>query len=145
MNLESFDGPLPAPENSAQVNRLRRAKAEQIARQAFKVLGFPVARAPKCIRITARRGHGGSGEFSMPKWAFDKHPAFTLYYAVHEACHCVPSGESSHGPAFHRNESQVMEAFGYRLLYAERGPYLRGIRELNSDTTVCDKWGRCMV
>jgi len=69
------------------------------------------------------------------------HPAYRLWYIVHEVCHIVPCWRS-HGPLFFRAESEVMERFGWRLVRAERGPYIQEIRDLATGWPVCDQWGR---
>jgi hypothetical protein len=119
------------------VNAMRRDHANQIAEQAAKLLGIA---APKCDRISRRRGFGRFGRFSVPSWAFEAHPLYREYYIAHEVCHSVP-GANKHGPAFRVNEQRVCESLGMRLVFSSGGAYPDGIKDLATGEVVCSRRG----
>jgi hypothetical protein len=108
-------------------NQHLRELADMIAEQVAPVIGL--ARAPKCDRITRRRGHGGHGRFSVPEWtaAPNAPTEYFAYYVAHEVCH---SKVLAHGPAFMEIEDKALAALGLRPVRCAQGNYLAGLTDL---------------
>jgi hypothetical protein len=127
------------------MNSKHRAYANALAARLAKRLKKA---APKCTRITRRRGHAyyWRGEFSVPVWAITAHPAYALYYVLHEACHCF-ARTSGHGPDFLHLEAELLESEGLRIIRREnsKNGYAEALLDLHTGELLCDKHGQPVI
>jgi len=103
---------------------------------------------PKCVRITKCRGaaSGWRGTFTVPGWLDNKHTLFAVYYAAHEALHCI-TGCSDSTSHMRRLEQSVGMLYGYEVVYepdknGKLSPYPRALVELGTGRVLCDGYGR---
>lgn len=122
-----------------KINAERKAYANKIAKRVARLVGFK-GTAPKCNRITKWRGRAklGGDTFSLPGWAFERHPSYLRYYIAHEALHGI-TGRGDGDNAFRYAEQEVAAKLGYRIVYKSHYP----IRlEDKAGFTITDGQGR---
>lgn len=111
-------------------NKHLRELANEIAARTAKIIESPFA-APKCHRITQRRGHGDRDGFSIPGWAAANTDYF-VYYVIHETCHATGR---SHDSKFHADEQKALRVFGMKPTYERggAGPYIEELNSIDSN------------
>jgi len=72
------------------------------------------------------------------------HPAYRLYYVIHEACHCFVG--HGHTSAFLKLEAELLEQEDLRIIRrSDRNVYPKELRKISTGEKLCGPHGEPFV
>lgn len=100
-------------------------------------LEFPERISVELRELGSGRGYYFEKHIMLPTWIGKYHPAFQVYYLIHEICHCIVG--HYHTPLFKITEDHVLAVWSMRIVRRRVYPkklYFNGEEILNVPTSM---------